>query len=224
MTSESAVLFDVDGTLVDSNYLHVTAWFQAFLQVGSPVTQWRIHRAIGMGSGQLVSHLLGEQRAGEVLEEVTTAHSDRYREAFDLLRPFPAARELVAAVADRGAKAVLATSASPEELKALLATLDLGDTLAVVTSSKDAEAAKPEPDIVQVALREAGVPPERAIFVGDTTWDAEAAAKAGLRTVALRSGGIGADELRGAGAVAVYDDPRHLLDGLDDSPLGRLLR
>lgn len=210
-----AVLFDVDGTLIDSNYLHVSAWMRAFHQVGHPVDGAAIHRAIGMGSSQLLERLLGEDLAGEVGEAVKEGHSRHYRQDFDLLRPFTGARELVFAVAQR-AQVVLATSASPQEVEALCAALDAGDAIAAVTGGDDVAAAKPEPDLVAVALERAGVPADRAIFVGDTVWDVEAAARAGVPCLAVLTGGIGAAELVAAGAAGVYGSVADLLDRLDD--------
>lgn len=217
-----AVLLDVDGTLVDSNYLHVHAWVQAFIAAGHPVDAWRVHRAIGMGGDQLLAELLGDD-ADRLGERVTDGHTARYAELAPLMRVLPGARELVRAVVLRGARVVLATSAAPEELTRLRAVLDLDDVLHAVTSAQDVEAAKPEPELVHVALAAAGVGPDRAVFVGDAVWDAVAAGRAGVPCVALRSGGNGDAELRAAGAIALYDDPEHLLRDLDTSPLATVL-
>ena len=217
-----AVLLDIDGTLVDSNYLHVHAWVEAFIAAGHPVDAWRVHRAIGMGGSQLLAELLGAD-ADRLGERVTEGHTARYAELAPLMRVLPGARELVRALAVRGARVVLATSAAPEELTRLRAVLDLEDVLHDVTSSRDVDLAKPEPDIVHVALRAAGVEADRAVFVGDSVWDAIAAGRAGVPCVALRSGGNGAAELRDAGAVEVYDDPEHLLRDLDRSRLATVL-
>jgi len=223
LAATTAVLLDIDGTLVDSNYLHVAAWHEGFAAVGETVAQARIHRGIGMGTPQLLAWLVGEQRAGEVEERVSAVHRQRYADAARLLRPLPGAREIVRALHGQGVRTILATSASPEELERLLAVLDLGDAVDAVTSADDVVAAKPEPDVVERALEKAGVTAAEAVFVGDTRWDVEAAGKAGVETVGVRSGGIGAAELREAGAVAVYDDPAHLLSELGSSPLARLL-
>lgn len=217
-----AVLFDIDGTLVDSNYLHVHAWMRAFADLGDaltrPVDAWRIHRGIGMGSSLLLADLLGDD-ADRLADRAKDGHARHYRELADLQRPFDGARDLVRAVAERGARTVLATSAAPAELEELLKVLDLDDVLTGVTSAKDVEAAKPEPDLIQAALRIAGVPPERAVLVGDTGWDVEAAARAGVACVAVRTGGVSEGELHAAGAVAVYRDVAALLADLDQSPL-----
>ena len=213
-----AVLFDIDGTLVDSNYLHVDAWSRAFAEAGTPVDTWRIHRAIGMDSGKLLDELLGDaaDSAGPVAKE---AHARLYAGMSERLRVFAGARELLQVLADRGHTIVLATSAPPEELEMLLEVLDMGDTLDVVTSAQDAETAKPDPDILTVAVERAGVSPDRAVMVGDAVWDVQAAARAGVPCVGVLSGGTGRDELRAAGAVAVYDDVAGLLRELDESPL-----
>ncbi|MBT0995256.1 HAD family hydrolase [Cellulomonas sp. DKR-3] len=216
--TQPVVLLDVDGTLVDSNYLHVDAWVRAFADVGMAVDAWRVHRAIGMGSTQLVDKLAGDD-ADRVREAVVDAHSSYYAEDTDRLRAFDGARELVRALADRGARPVLATSAAPDELERLRAVLDVEEELHDVTGGGDVESAKPEPDLVQVALEAADAAPDEAVFVGDTVWDVEAAGRAGVPCVAVRSGGIGDDELTGAGAIAVYDDVAALLADLDASPL-----
>jgi HAD superfamily hydrolase (TIGR01509 family) len=216
-----AALFDVDGTLVDSNYLHVNAWQRTFHDIGQPVDAWRIHHAIGMGSPQLLSFLLGEA-AGTLGDQAKRLHSDFYRQASSLLRPFDRARDLIAEVARRGAAVVLATSAAPDELAVLRSVLDVDEFLSAITSSADVEVAKPEPALVHVALDRAGVQADHAVFVGDAVWDVLAANRAGIPCVGLLSGGISAAELTDSGAVAVYDDAAALLRVLDQSPLARL--
>ncbi|HEX2297831.1 MAG TPA: HAD family hydrolase [Pseudonocardiaceae bacterium] len=220
-------MFDIDGTLVDSNYLHVMAWQRALHTTRHPVDAWRIHRAVGMGSSQLLAALLGEaaeqadqtDQTEQIGSQVKKWHRELYRQGSDLLRAFDGARELIAAVAQRGAKVVLASSAAPDELDILRSILDLPDGLAEITGAGDVEAAKPAPDLVEAAVHRAGAPRERTAFVGDTVWDVQACRKAGVPCVGVLSGGIGADELTEAGAVAVYDDCRALLYDLDNSPL-----
>jgi HAD superfamily hydrolase (TIGR01509 family) len=213
-----AVLFDIDGTLVDSNYVHVTAWLRAFQEVGHPVDAWRIHRGIGMGSAQLLDTLLGEA-AEQVGSQAKKRHSEHYQRDSALLRPFADARDLVVAVAQRGARVVLASSAAPDELEMLRSVLDLEDSVAEITGAEDVQTAKPEPDLVRVALQRAGVPAAQAVFVGDTGWDVQACRKAKVPCVCVLSGGVSAAELTDAGAVTVYDDCRALLADLDASPL-----
>jgi HAD superfamily hydrolase (TIGR01509 family) len=216
-----AVLFDIDGTLVDSNYLHVHAWVRAFHDVGRPVDAWRVHRGIGMGSSLLLPELLGED-AEDLFDEAKERHTEHYGTLADLQRPFEGARELVQAVAAKGARAVLATSAGPDELERLTEVLDLDDALTGITSAKDVEEAKPSPDLVQAALDIAEVDPDRAVLIGDTVWDVEAAARAGVACVGVLTGGNSEAELRGAGAIAVYRDVATLLAELDDSPLAAM--
>jgi HAD superfamily hydrolase (TIGR01509 family) len=216
-----AVLFDIDGTLVDSSYLHINAWLHAFHAVGHPVDAWRIHRGQGMGSSELLAALLGEA-PDEVSSQAKQHHSERYRQSSELLRAFDGARDLVAAVAQRGATVVLATSAAPDELELLRSVLNIEDAVAEITAAGDVEAAKPEPDLIHVALQQAGVTADRAVYVGDTVWDVKACGKAGVACVGVLSGGISAAELTEAGAVAVYENCRALLRELDTSPLAAI--
>lgn len=217
-SAPGAVLFDIDGSLVDSNFLHVHAWTRAFADAGHPVDGWRIHRSIGMGSSQLLGELLGDD-ADRLGDAVDHGHTDRYAELAPLLRAFDGAQDLVRAVSERGAVTVLATSAPPDELERLRAVLELDDVLDAVTGGGDVDAAKPEPDLVLAALDRAGAQAQDAVFVGDSVWDVVAASRAGVRCVGLLSGGTSAAELSEAGAVAVYDSPAHLLRELDGSPL-----
>lgn len=222
LTSPGAVLFDIDGTLVDSNYLHVIAWMQAFRDLELDVDGARIHRAIGMGSPQLLDKLLGAGVASDVGDRAKELHSVHYTDLHPMLRPFGKATDLIATVSAR-ATVVMATSASPEELEALRATLQVDHLVRAFTSAQDVDAAKPEPDLVEAALRRAGVPPARAVFVGDTVWDVEAARRAGVPCVCVLSGGVSAAELIEAGASAVYDNAASLLAELERSPLASCL-
>lgn len=211
-----AVLFDIDGTLVDSNYLHVFAWQQAFDDIGLDVEAWRIHRGIGMDGTELVKSLCPD------LDDVDTAkdaHSNRYQALSPLLRTLPGALDLLDAVAAAGLQVVLATSAPEDELATLREVLGRDDIVSAITSSEDVETAKPRPDIVEVALEKAGVSADRAIFVGDAVWDVRAAKRASVSTIGLRSGGASQAELESEGAVAVYDNPGDLLKHFDESPL-----
>jgi HAD superfamily hydrolase (TIGR01509 family) len=221
--THGAALFDIDGTLVDSNYVHVNAWQRAFHAVGHPVDAWRIHRAIGMGSSQLLSLLLGVA-ADELGGKVKQLHSDFYRESSELLRPFEHARDLVTTLAGRGAKVVLASSAAPDELALLRAILDIDQVVAAITSSENVQVAKPDPEIVEVALDRAQTTAGHAVFIGDAVWDVLAAKQVGVPTIGLLSGGTSAAELTEAGAVAIYDDAAALLRELDSSPLAAICR
>lgn len=219
----TAVLFDIDGTLVDSNFLHVDAWNSAFTDLGLAVSAWRIQRAIGADASELLGQLVGDE-SDEVKSRASDLQSDYYQRLTPRLQVLPGARELLRAVAERGSRVVLATSAPADELEELLKLLDVDDVLHAVTSSEDVEKTKPSPDIIAVALEKAGVSAEQAVMVGDAVWDIKSAAGAGVTTVALRSGGTGTSELVDAGAVAVYDDAQDLLDTIGLSPLARLWR
>jgi HAD superfamily hydrolase (TIGR01509 family) len=220
MAPTPAVLFDIDGTLVDSNYLHVHAWQRAFTEAGLEIPSWRIHRCIGMDGSSLIEEL-GSGKADDP-DRLKALHSNFYAETIGLLRPLPGALALLDTVADLGLQVVLATSAPEDELKTLRKVLNRDDIVSAITSSGDVETAKPDPDIVCVALDRAGVGPDRAVFVGDSVWDVAAAARAGVECVCLRSGGISQAELEYAGATAVFDDPRDLMEHLGDTRIDRL--
>jgi HAD superfamily hydrolase (TIGR01509 family) len=215
------VLFDVDGTLVDSNYLHVYAWQRAFDAEDMPVAAWQIHRCIGMDGSKLVGKLSNDA-PDEVQERLSDAHSRYYRDLTPLLSPLPGARALLRRVAELGLQVVLASSAPEDELEALLKALDCDDVIGETTSSRDVGTAKPEPGIVQVALERAGVAADRAVFVGDAVWDAHACAAAGLPCIGLLSGGIAGAELQAAGASPIFADPQDLLEHLDSTRIAAL--
>jgi HAD superfamily hydrolase (TIGR01509 family) len=216
-----AVLFDVDGTLVDSNYLHVYAWQRAFDDEGISVAAWRLHRCIGMDGSKLVG-TLSDGAASDVQDRLSDAHSRYYRDASPLLAPLPGARDLLRRVADIGLQVVLASSAPEDELDTLRKVLSCDDVIAETTSSHDVDTAKPEPGIVQVALDRAGVSTDQAVFVGDAVRDARAAAAAGVPCIGLLSGGISAAELQAAGAAPIFSDPQDLLDHLDSTRIAAL--
>jgi HAD superfamily hydrolase (TIGR01509 family) len=215
----AGVLFDVDGTLVDTNYLHVVAWWQAFRAHGHEVAMHRLHGLVGQGAERLVTSVLGRPD-----EDIAAAHSDFYGPELHRLPAFPGAADLLRAVKAAGHSVVLATSASEEETAHLRRAIDADDVIDAVTHKDDADESKPDPDIVETALGKAGLSAEHAIFVGDTVWDVEAAGRAGLDCVGVLSGGIAEAELREAGAIAVYRDVAHLLAELDASPLARVGR
>ncbi|PYY33900.1 MULTISPECIES: HAD family hydrolase [unclassified Curtobacterium] len=219
----TAVLFDIDGTLADSNYAHIDAWWRAFRAAGESVDAWRIHRAIGMDSSKLLEGLLPDA-SDEVRDTAKQFHTAFYSEHMPQLRLLPGSRELLEAVAARGHAVVLATSAPQNELDRLLELLDADEWVTAVTSGEDVEQAKPAPDIIGVALEKVGVDAGSAVMVGDAMWDVESSGRVGVTCVGVMTGGIGGDELRGAGAAAVYDDAAALLADLDDSPIGSLGR
>ena len=217
MTSRSgrAVLFDIDGTLVDTNYLHALAWRRVFLDHNETgITTARIHGLIGMGTDQLLETLFGRPRP-----DLKPERAEHFDALTDEIRALPGAADLLRAVHDRGLRVVLATSAEKSDLEALLAAIDADDAIDAVTSASDVDEAKPSPDIFEAALDLAGTAPEDTVAVGDTIWDVKAASRAGLACVAFTTGGIHRTELEKAGAVAVYEGPAALLDGLDSSPL-----
>ena len=222
MTSpRPAVLFDVDGTLLDTNYFHTIAWWRALRDAGEDVPMSRIHPLIGMGSDQLLEDLLGEEREG--LSDVHAEYYKPYKE--ELLHAFPGAADLLAAVAERGAQVVLATSSKEEDLNKLLDALGAEDgVIADIVHGDLVGSSKPAPDIFAVALDHLDLDPEQTIVVGDTEWDIEAAGKLGIDVVAVLTGGTTRADLQDAGAVAVYEDVAELLDQLDDSPLARFLK
>ncbi|MFG1718809.1 HAD family hydrolase [Micromonospora chalcea] len=216
------VLFDVDGTLVDTTYLHAVSWWEALRQADHRVPMARIHRSIGMGSDKLLDHLLGAERDRDADGRLRDAHDALYGEYWERLTPLPGARELLRACAERGLRVVLATSAAEHEVTALRAALDVDDVIDSVTSSADAQESKPAPDILVAALEQSGLAAERVVFVGDSVWDVAAAGKLDIPCIGLTCGGTGRAELAGAGAVAVYDDPAALLDALSDSAIASL--
>ena len=219
---DSAVLFDVDGTLLDTNYLHALAWRRAFLEAGQNVPTSELHRRVGMGSDLLIADVLGP--AAEQLSDRISAARQRF---FDELGheavPFDGARELLAAVRSRGALVVLATSAGEQDLALLLKALDADSLVDAIVSGGDVDDAKPRPDVFLAAMQKVNLGPERCIAVGDSVWDVAAATRSGIGCICVRTGGSTRVELLEAGAVAVYDDVVALLGDLPRSPLGPLL-
>lgn len=219
----AAVLFDVDGTLVDSNYLHVHAWYRAFHDSDVDVEAWRIHRSIGMDGSTLLKSLAGGSD-DDTRSRLKELHSRYYKETTPLLRRLPGARELLEAVNELGLQIVLATSAPEDELAILRKVLASDDLVSEVTSSKDVDTAKPQPDIIDVALDRAGVDAEHAVFVGDAVWDVEACNRAGVPTIAVLSGGVSRGELEKAGAQAVFENAEELRQQLGNTLIGKLAR
>lgn len=213
MSAEVAALLDVDGTLVDSNYQHVLAWHRAFTEHGVVPGNWRIHRSIGMGGDQVVPSLAGdyvEKDRGDAVRDAWRRHVDPM---LDEVSEVHGARELLVALKARGAAVVLASSGPAAHVERWLDLLDARDVADAWTTAEDAEATKPAPDLFAVAMAKAGA--QRAVVVGDSTWDCEAARRLGLVSYALRTGGFSAEELRAAGATEVYDDLPALAADLD---------
>ncbi|MCX5387152.1 HAD family hydrolase [Streptomyces sp. NBC_00083] len=219
-----AALFDVDGTLVDTNHLHVVTWWEAFHQAGHDVTMHDIHRAVGLGSDDLIGHLLGDDRDKDQDDTLSAAHTALYGTYFERLPSLDGARRLLRELAGRGWRVVLATSAGGPELKALRRAIDADDVIAGVASADDVSAGKPAPEPVERALELAEAKAAEAVFVGDTVWDMKAATAAGVRAVALLAGGIARADLEEAGALAVYGDPAELLSRLDTSIFAQMER
>jgi HAD superfamily hydrolase (TIGR01509 family) len=217
---ERAAVFDVDGTLVDTNHLHVVTWWEALRQAGHRVPMHAVHRAVGLGSDDLIAHLLGEDRDKDQDDQLSAAHTALYGQYFDRLPAFAEAGALLKRLHGDGWAVVLATSASGPELEALRRAIDADDAITATASSDDVEQGKPAPEPVEHALELAGVPAERAVFVGDTVWDMRAGRRAGVRCVGVLCGGIPRADLQEAGAQEVYADPADLLARLEDSPLG----
>ncbi|MFZ1744780.1 MAG: HAD family hydrolase [Nitrospirales bacterium] len=203
------VIFDVDGTLLDTNYLHVEAWARAFLVVKHPVPRAAIHRQIGKGSDLMLGTLLPDEALHGRANEL---HSHFFAEMKGHTYPLPGAKEIIATLSSQDIDIWLATSAKPEELEHHVQALEAEDTLAGLVSSADVDNAKPAPDIFQLTLERAGCSPQESIVVGDTIWDIQSAQGCGLQTIAVRTGGaFSREELHAAGAVAVYKDCAELL-------------
>jgi HAD superfamily hydrolase (TIGR01509 family) len=204
------VVLDVDGTLMDTNYLHTEAWARAFEEVGRRVPRAEIHKQIGKGSGQLIEEFIEDEEAAEKAEEL---HGELYMEMQKHGFPLPGAKELITSLAERGYETWLVTSAEPEELEQYLDRLETEGKLAGIVKSSDVEYSKPAPDVFELALNKAGGNADETIAVGDSVWDIESAAKAGIQTVAVLSGGAySEEELEEAGAIAVYENCAELLD------------
>jgi HAD superfamily hydrolase (TIGR01509 family) len=209
-----AAILDVDGTLVDTNYHHALAWYRAFRQHGELLPIWRIHRHIGMGGDHLVEALCGEEVEEEKGDDVRSAEKALYMSLIEEVEPLEGARKLIEELKERGHDVVLASSAKPDEVEHYLDLLEARELADGWTTSQDVEATKPEPDLVSAAVEKSGA--EDAVMVGDSTWDCEAAGRAGISTVSVLTGGFSDAELRDAGAVAVYHSIVELTDSMDE--------
>jgi HAD superfamily hydrolase (TIGR01549 family) len=211
-------LLDLDGTLVDANYQHALAWYRAFRAHELVLPMWRLHRHIGMGGDQYVRAVAGDDVEERLGDDLRNAHGDEFGKLRDECEPLEGARDLLVALKERGLVVVLASSASEDDLAHFLDELDARDVVDGWTSKDDVERSKPHPDIVHAAIDKAGA--DEAVMVGDSRWDIEAAARAGLETVCVITGGWSEQELRDHGAAAVYESLVDLRRSLDETPLG----
>jgi phosphoglycolate phosphatase-like HAD superfamily hydrolase len=213
------VLLDVDGTLLDSNDAHAKAWVTVFAEFALPAVPFdEVRKRIGKGGDKLLAETVGIDDGSPEGKKINARRRELFLRLYlPPLRPFPRARELVERMRDDGLKRVVATSAQGDELRALLGAAGVADLIDEEATSSDAKSSKPDPDIVEAAIDRAGLPAADLIMIGDTPYDVEAARRAGVATIAVRSGGWGDRDLEGA--VAVYDDVADLLERYDASPL-----
>jgi HAD superfamily hydrolase (TIGR01549 family) len=216
--SGHAAILDIDGTLVDSNYHHTIAWYRALRQHDQHVAIWRIHRHIGMGGDQVVASLCGDEVEESLGDDIRAAEKTLYMALIDEVEPFHGARDLIVDLKRMGRGVVLASSAKPDEIDHYLDLLDARGLADAWTSAGDVEETKPAPDLVEAALERLDGGP--AVMIGDTTWDCQAAAKAGVETIAVLTGGFSDEELREAGAIAVFESIDELRRRLSETPLG----
>jgi HAD superfamily hydrolase (TIGR01509 family) len=215
-----SVIFDVDGTLIDSNDAHARAWVDSLAEAGHHVPFDRVRPLIGMGGDKVLPELTGIEEDAPEGRQIAERRSAIFRERYmPHLQPLPGAADLVTDLRARGHRVAVASSAKGEELGHLLAIAGVKDLVEERTSSSDADASKPDPDIIQATLERLGCGPADAIMVGDTPYDIEAARRAGMDTIAFRSGGWGDEGL--AGAVAIYDNAADLLERYEQSVLAQ---
>ncbi|GAB3887751.1 HAD family hydrolase [Kibdelosporangium lantanae] len=214
------LVLDVDGTLVDTNYLHAAAWHRAFLRFDLVVPSWRIHRAVGMGGDHLVRSLAGPRVDDDLGVEIRDAWADEYHPLIEYVCPLPGAHRLLGAAASGGVRVVLASSGPAEHVEHYIDLLDAWEVADAWTTADDVRATKPEPELLRVALGK--VEADRAVVVGDSVWDCEAAARLGLPAVGVLTGGTSGDEMVRHGARAVYEQLDDLRRDLSDLPFARV--
>jgi HAD superfamily hydrolase (TIGR01549 family) len=214
-----AAVLDVDGTLVDTNYQHALCWHRAFRKHHVTIPVWRLHRHVGMGGDKFVTAVAGDEVEERLGDDVRDEWERLFDEVIGEVAPLEGARDLIVELKERGQAVVLASSAIEKHLDHFLELLDARNLADSWTTNDDVEASKPEPDLVNAALEKAET--RDAAMLGDTPWDVEAARKAGIETVCLMTGGFSEQELRDAGAVAVFESIGDLRDRLDETPLGR---
>jgi HAD superfamily hydrolase (TIGR01549 family) len=217
----TAAIFDVDGTLVDSVDLHAKAWQEAFAQFGKKISLHQIRRQIGKGADQLLPVFFSKQELDEVGQELDEYRSELFKKEYlPQVKAFPKVRELFQRIKRDHKRIALASSAKSEELEIYKKVAKVADLIEDETSSQDADKSKPHPDIFEAALqRLPGITLDQVIVVGDTPYDAEAAAKANLQTIGFLCGVWNEKHLRQAGCVAIYKNPADLLARYDKSPL-----
>jgi HAD superfamily hydrolase (TIGR01549 family) len=220
MSRPIIAVLDVDGTLVDTNYQHALAWYRAFRTLGETYPVWRIHRLIGMGGDRLVEALGGEEVEQRIGDEARDRWVTEFDKLIDEIAPLPGARELLQELRRRGNRVVLASSGKPQHVDHFLDLLDARELAEDWTTSDDVESTKPAPDLLQVALAKIGQAEDApSVVVGDSVYDVEAAQRAGMPALVVRSGGFGDDELRDAGALEIFDTPADVTAALDRTPL-----
>ena len=211
------IIFDVDGTLVDSNYQHTLAWYRALRRSGITVPIWRIHRTIGMGGDKLIAEVAGPSAENARGAEIRAAWEEEFELLIDEIQPLPGAHELLVETKRRGFQIVLASSGKAAHVERSLDLIDARGLADAWTTSEDASDSKPAPDLVDTALKK--VSRSSGVMIGDSTWDVIAAGRLDVKTIALLTGGSSRAELSEAGAIAVFDSPQDLLDHLDITPL-----
>jgi HAD superfamily hydrolase (TIGR01549 family) len=209
-SENAAILFDIDGTLVDSTYHHAIAWQRAFDRHDITIPLWRIHRTIGMGGDKLVAHVAGDDVEERLGDDLRDDWREEYVEIKAEVAPLPGAAELIHALVKDGYRVALASSGDPEFADETLDDLEIRDDVAVLKTSDDVDGSKPEPDLIEVTLEALGS--SRAVLVGDTPYDVQSAERAGLKCIGLRSGGYSEAELVEAGAALVVDVPEDLMN------------
>jgi HAD superfamily hydrolase (TIGR01509 family) len=215
-----AAIFDLDGTIVDSNELHVDAWQETFRHFGKEIPRDELHRQIGKGGDQYLPVFLSELEMHQIGEEVESFRSNIFKEKYlERVQPFPKVRELLQRVRDSGKRVALASSGNGDEVDHYVALAELGGLVDCQTTKSDVSASKPRPDVFVASLRKLEMTPEEAVVIGDTPYDVQAAKKTGIATIALLCGGFPEDELRASGAAAIYRDPADLLGKFQQSLL-----